>query len=112
MLELNARELIELIHDLLASEHAIRGKSGVLTPMLAATRDQANDKVIELLRNLELPQSLRTAEEMVAGARTIERLHEGLTQLWNNVALELDGRKLFAPLSKYIGYFEQVKALR
>ncbi len=78
MLELNARDFIELIHDLLASEHAIRGKSGELTPMLAAHRDQANGKVIALLKKLELPVSVKTAEEMTAGAKTIERLHESL----------------------------------
>jgi hypothetical protein len=109
MLELNARDLIELIHDLLASEHSIRGKSGELTPMLVAHRDEANGKVISLLKTLELPISAKTAEEMIAGARTIERLHESLGQLWNTVALELDGRKFYSPQSKYATYFKQPK---
>jgi hypothetical protein len=109
MLELNARDFIELIHDLLASEHAIRGKSGELTPMLAAHRDQANGQVISLLKKLELPVSVKAAEEMIAGAKTIERLHESLEQLWNTIALELDGRKFYGPLSKYACYFEQPK---
>jgi hypothetical protein len=109
MLELNARDFIELIHDLLASEHAIRGRSGELTPMLAAHRDEANGKIISLLKKLELPVSAKTAEEMIAGAKTVERLHESLEQLWNNIALELDGRKFYGPRSKYAGYFEQPK---
>jgi hypothetical protein len=109
MIELDARDLIELIHALLGSEHAIRGTSGVLTPMLAAERDQANGKVISLLKKLELPHSTTVAEEMVAGAKTIERLHEALEQLWNSIALELKDRKFYAPVSKYAGYFEQPK---
>jgi hypothetical protein len=109
MLELNARDLIELIHDLLASEQAIRGKTGALTPMLLAHRDEANENVVSLLRMLELPLSEKTAEEMLAGAKTIERLHEAIEQLWNSVALELKDRKFYAPLTKYVGYFEQPK---
>jgi hypothetical protein len=109
MIELDARDLIELIHDLLGSERAIRGKTGELTPMLAAHRDQANGKVISLLKKLELPHSVKVAEEMIAGARTIERLHETLEQLWNSVALELKDRKFYAPVSKYAGHFEQPK---
>jgi hypothetical protein len=105
MVELDARDFIELIHGLLWSERAIRGQSGELTAMLAAKRDKANDEVIALLKKLELPVSVKTAEEMVAGARTIERFHEALGQLWNNVALELDGRKFYSPLAKYASYY-------
>jgi hypothetical protein len=109
MLELNARDFIELIHSLLGSEHAIRGKSGDLGQALAATRDQANERVATLLRGLDLPVSLKVAEEMIGGAKTIERLHEGIGQLWNTLALEMDGRKFYGPITKYAPYYEQPK---
>jgi hypothetical protein len=109
MLELNARDFIELIHDLLGSEQAIRGKSGELGPMLAATRDKANAEVIPLLKKLELPVSTKVAEEMIGGAETIERFHEAIGQLWNTLALELDGRKFYSPAFHYLRYFEQPK---
>jgi hypothetical protein len=109
MLELNARDLLELVRNLLGSELAIRGKSGALTAMLAAERDKANGEVISLLNKLELPHSAKVAEEMLAGAKTIERLHEALEQLWNSVALELRDRKFYAPVSKFVCYFEQPK---
>jgi hypothetical protein len=109
MLTLNARKFIELIHALLGSERAIRGLSGVLTPMLMVSRDQANDETIALLKGLELPVSVKVAEEMVAGAKTVEAFHKAIEQLWNTVALELDGRKFYGPLSKYAPYYEQLK---
>jgi hypothetical protein len=109
MIELNARDLLGLVHSLLGSEQAIRGKSGVLTPMLAAGRDKANGELISLLKKLELPHSVTVAEEMIGGAKTIERLHEAKEHLWNSVALELKDRKFFAPVSKNLGYFEQPK---
>jgi hypothetical protein len=109
MIQFNARDLIELIRDLLGSEQAIRGKSGELTPMLLAVRDKANVEVISLLKQLELPVSTKTAEEMITAAKTIERLHESLNQLWNTVALELKDRKFFAPTGKDLCYFEQAK---
>jgi hypothetical protein len=109
MLELNAREFIELIHALLATERSIRGHTGELGPMLTASRDRANGEVIKALKKLELPHSIKTAEEMVAGAKTIEGLHKAIEQLWNNVALELDGRKFYGPLTKYAAYYEQPK---
>ena len=109
MLELNAREFIQMIHALLAAENSGRGRTGPLTPMLVASRDRANDEMIGSLKKLELPVSVKTAEEMVSGAKTIEALHEAIGQLWNTVALELDGRKFYGPVSKYAAYFEPPK---
>ena len=104
MLELNEREFIEMIHGLLAAENSGRGQTGPLTPMLVASRDRANDAMIGSLKKLELPVSVKTAEEMVSGARTMEALHDAIGQLWNTVALELDGRKFYGPVSKYAAY--------
>jgi hypothetical protein len=109
MLELDAREFIEMIHALLTTERQIRGQTGELTPMLRATRDQANDQMIASLKKLELPVSVKTAQEMVMGAKTIEALHSAIEQLWNTVALELDSRKFYGPLTKYASYYEQPK---
>jgi hypothetical protein len=109
MLELDAREFIEIIHALLTTERQIRGQTGELTPMLRAMRDQANDSMIASLKKLELPVSVKTAQEMVMGARTIEALHKAIEQLWNSVALELDSRKFYGPLTKYASYYEQPK---
>jgi hypothetical protein len=109
MLELNARDVIELIHGLLTSERAIRGKTGELGPMLTASRDQANDEMIRTLKKLELHHSTKVAQEMISGAKTIEGLHKAIEQLWNTVALELDGRKFYGPSAKYAGYYEQPK---
>jgi hypothetical protein len=109
MLELDAREFIEIIHLLLTAEHQIREKAGELTPMLLASRDLANDKMVASLNKLELPVSVKTAEEMVAGAKTIEALHSAMEQLWNTVAMELDGRKFYGPLTRFASYYEQPK---
>src|SRR6266404_438123 len=109
MLELDAREFIEMIHALLATERQIRGQTGELTPMLRATRDQANDEMIASLKKLELPVSVKTAQEMVMGSVTIEALHRAIEQLWNTVAMELDGRKFYGPLTKFASYYEQPK---
>jgi hypothetical protein len=81
MLELDAREFIEMIHALLTTERQIRGQTGELTPMLRATRNQANDEMIASLKKLELPVSVKTAQEMVIGAKTIEALHRAIEQL-------------------------------
>jgi hypothetical protein len=109
MLELDARELIEVIHLLLTAEHQIREKAGELTPILLASRDLANDKMVASLNKLELPVSVKTAEEIVAEAKTIEVLHSAMEQLWNTVALELDGRKFYGPVTKFVSYYEQPK---
>jgi hypothetical protein len=98
-----------MIHALLATERSIRGQTGPLTPMLVASRNHANAEMVASLKKLELPHSAKTAEEMVAGAKTIEGLHKAIEQLWNNVALELDGRKFYGPISKYAAYYEQPK---
>jgi len=101
MLELDAREFIELIHALLATERSIRGQTGELTPMLREMRDRANNEMISSLKKLDLPVSIKTAEEMIMGARTIEAMHKAIEQLWNTVAMELDGRKFYGPLTKF-----------
>lgn len=109
MLELNAREFIEMIHALLATESSIRGQTGPLTPMLVETRNRANNEMVGSLKKLELPVSIKTAEEMVMGAKTLEALHKAIEQLWNTIALELDGRKFYGPVSKFAAYYEQPK---
>ena len=109
MLELDAREFIEMIHLLLTAENQVREKAGELTPILLASRDLANDKMVASLNKLELPVSVKTAEEMVAEAKTIEALHSAMEQLWNTFVLELDGRKFYGPVTKFASYYEQPK---
>ncbi len=46
-------------------------------------------------------------EEMVAGVKTMEGLHKAIEQLWNSVALELDGRKFYGPIGKYAVYYAE-----
>ena len=77
--------------------------------MLRDMRDQANNEMIAGLQKLDLPVSIKTAQEMVIGARTIEAMHKAIEQLWNTVALELDGRKFYGPLTKFAPYYEQPK---
>ena len=107
MLILDAKEFVRLLHALFDSELRTRGKTGPV-----ANRAQAEDaakNIIEMLRALDLPVSIKTAENMICGCTDYEKLHRGLEQLTANVALELEGRKFYGPVRRYEQYYEQPK---
>jgi len=61
------------------------------------------------MTDLDLPQSIKVAKNLVLGRTTAENLHRGYEQLANSVMLELEGRKFYGPLRSFEQYYEQPK---
>lgn len=109
MLVLDAAEFIQLLHTLLTSEFIVRDTRG---PIPVSLRPGIPELAAEIKRRceaLELPLSARTADNMLGPADTSERLHEAIRTVSNNVMLELEGRKFYGPLSKYMAYYDKAE---
>lgn len=109
MLLLDADKFVTLLHSLYGSEMVARGKRGPLPPEVKFVTDKAAAEIIVMLAALDLPVSQVTAEQMLSGCDTSEKLHAAILQLSNTVMLELRGRKFYGPLRRFERYYEQPK---
>jgi hypothetical protein len=109
MLILQAEEFISLLHSLFDSESKTREMEGQILGDALLRTENATKEVISQLKALDLPVSIKTAEQMLAGCSDYEKLHSGIEQLANTVMLELHGRRFYGPLRRYEQYYEQSK---
>jgi hypothetical protein len=109
MLSLEGKEFVSLIHHLINVEMVSRGKTGPLGPNAIQTVKDTAETAIKILVNLDLPVSVKTAQEMLLGAKNHADINGAIRQLFSNIALELDGRKFYGPLRRYEQYYEQPK---
>jgi hypothetical protein len=109
MLTLDAGRFIMLMHSLLAGEQMIRGVSGELPDNLRSRLPQIAEDLKNQCSSLELVVSAKTADGMLSTASSGERLHEAVRTLFNNIALELQDRKFYGPLSRYSQYYDSPK---
>ena len=107
MLTLQAEEFISLLHSLIDTEAKTRKMAGQILGDARVRTDNAAKEMISLLNKLDLPVSIKTAEQMLVGCSDYEKLHRGIEQLTNTVMLELHGRRFYGPLRRYEQYFQQ-----
>jgi hypothetical protein len=107
MLVLDAEEFIVLLHTLLSTELMARDKTGPLSPEIRARLPEVAEDIRRRCEALELSVSARTADNMLGPADSSERMHEAIRQVTNSVMLELQGRKFYGPLSRFLPYYDQ-----
>jgi hypothetical protein len=107
MLILKAEEFISLLHSLLDTESKTRKMAGQILGDGLLITGNATKEIISLLKELDLPVSIKTAEQMLVGCGDYEKLHSGIQQLANTVMLELHGRRFYGPLRRYEQYYER-----
>jgi hypothetical protein len=106
---LDGRPFVTILHVLVDIELRSRNQTGNLKPEAIANLHAAAAELIAQLAAMDLPISKKTVEEMLLGAKTHVALNAAIKQIYNNIALEMDGRKFYGPLRKYEQYYEQPK---
>lgn len=109
MITLDAKNFMSMFHTLLNIEMMLRGHKGKIDAATLSKGATGVQEIVDALRNLDLPVSVKTAENMLATATTAEALHKAVEQLANNFMMELDGRRFYGVVAKYEPYFEQAK---
>lgn len=109
MLVLDAEQFIALLHTLFNTELIARGKRGALPPELQANLPAVAEDIKKRCEALELPVSARTADNMLGPADSSERMHQAIEVVTNNIMLELQGRKFYGPLSRYLPYYDNAR---
>ena len=77
MLTLEGRELTEIIKLLSDVIHTYGQRSGELPEASKKSAAIAMDEVVRRLKKLDLPVSIKTAEELCYGCKTYEEMYKG-----------------------------------
>jgi hypothetical protein len=109
MQALDAKQFVILLHGLFTIELQYRNLKGELPTHLIESSNSGCRDIINILRTLDLPHSIKVAENLLMDAKTAETAHQAIRELTNSAMLELEGRKFFRPLRTYESYYENPK---
>ena len=107
MLVLSGKPFVTILHVLITIEEKSRKLTGDLKPEAIINLKQAADEIIVQLAAMDLPVSKKTVQEMMLGAKTHAALNAAIKAVYQNIALEMDGRKFFGPERRFEQYYEQ-----
>jgi hypothetical protein len=105
MFELNARNFLIAIHYLIDVEIKIRNLSQNLTEHERGIIDRFAEKIGEELRYIGLETTEKLCDNLFRSAKTQKQMAENIRAVFNSMAIELDGRKFYAPYKNLEQYF-------
>ncbi len=109
MLILDAKQFVTLLHTLLTTELVVRNATGPLPLDLAQAIDRGARAAATQCEQMGLPVSKRMVENMMVGCHSVDELHRAVQQVFSTIAIELENRKYFGPLSHLAKYYDQPK---
>jgi hypothetical protein len=107
MLTLDARKFVEVFNTLVEQGLLCRNATGAMHAERKKSIERGITETITRLQALDLPVSIKIAENVVSGCNTFEELNRGIEQLLNSIVSELEGRKFYGPIRDYQKYHDK-----
>jgi len=107
MLELDARKFLTSVHFLIDMELKTRHLQQYLSDAEKVEISKFADRMSLEFKSLGLGTTEKLCVNLFNSAKTQKQISENIRNVFNSMAIELDGKKFYAPYSNMEGYFQQ-----